>query len=134
MLETNDFLPHRRHWWVLYDGRVASVGHSLVGGQVDWVNKKLAAKMARQMQDPLTIASGSVPEWCAALCRACGFLLPLDTRTLHFQTSGFGIARALTNLQVWVLFLLTLAWRRNTSDGCSMFKPSRCTLRDARVS
>lgn len=93
--------PHRRHWWVLYEGRVASAGQSLVDGQVDWVNKKLAAKMARQMQDPLTIASGSVPEWCAALCRACGFLLPLDTRTLHFQTSGFGIARALTNLQVW---------------------------------
>jgi E3 ubiquitin-protein ligase TRIP12 len=51
-------------------------------------------------QDPLTVASGSLPAWCAGLTRWCGFLFPLETRLLHLQVTASGLARALTAMQM----------------------------------
>ncbi|KNC84223.1 hypothetical protein SARC_03555 [Sphaeroforma arctica JP610] len=88
-------------WYLLYPRQEALAMRDqvrILSGSA-FKNKTLNAKICRQLIDPLTLASASVPEWCDALCHRCGFLLPMKTRQSYLHATTFGIARALTNLQ-----------------------------------
>eukprot|EP00124_Ichthyophonus_hoferi_P005164 Ihof_evm2s686 gene=Ihof_evmTU2s686 len=65
----------------------------------EFINTKLNAKLTRQLQDPLGIASCGLADWCNELIIACPFLFPFETRKRHLQLTCFGTARALTLLQ-----------------------------------
>jgi E3 ubiquitin-protein ligase TRIP12 len=60
-----------------------------------FVNNKLNAKLLRQLQDPLTLCSSAFPSWCSSLVPLCSFLFPFDSKRLWFNSTSFGIARAL---------------------------------------
>eukprot|EP01134_Creolimax_fragrantissima_P002053 CFRG2053T1 len=88
-------------WFLLYNRQQAAVlSNTIVPlSDTNFINKKVNAKINRQLLDPLTLASSSVPEWCGTLCHTCGFLLPWETRQAFLHATTFGIARALTDLQ-----------------------------------
>jgi E3 ubiquitin-protein ligase TRIP12 len=66
---------------------------------VEFVNAKLTAKLARQLQDPLSLITNTMPSWCSSLCSELPFLFPLDLRQLYFRGSALGIPRALLALK-----------------------------------
>jgi E3 ubiquitin-protein ligase TRIP12 len=65
----------------------------------DFINAKLTAKLARQLQDPLALCTNTLPNWCATLCAELPFLFPLDLRQLYFRGSSLGVPRALLALK-----------------------------------
>lgn len=64
-----------------------------------FVCDKLNAKLIQQLQDPLCLASRSLPPWCPLLLTRYRFLFPYDTRQLYFQTTAFGVSRSIVWLQ-----------------------------------
>ena len=46
----------------------------------DFTSKKITNKIVQQIQDPLALAAGALPNWCEELARSCPFLLPFETR------------------------------------------------------
>ena len=80
-------------------GSSSAIGASVhVYPTESFLNPKLTAKLMRQLQDPLTICSGSLPSWCEFLSLHAPFLFPYDCRSLFFYTTSFGIGRALHTL------------------------------------
>eukprot|EP01133_Synstelium_polycarpum_P007971 gene7971-9365_t len=65
----------------------------------EFVSQKLTAKIMRQLQDPLALCSGALPDWSKQLLTYCPFLFPFECKRLFFFSTSFGIARALSTLQ-----------------------------------
>lgn len=63
-----------------------------------FINSKLSAKLARQLDEPLVVASGALPDWSLFLTRRFPFLFPFDTRMLFLQCTSFGYGRL---IQLW---------------------------------
>lgn len=64
-----------------------------------FVNTKLTAKMNRQLEEPLIVASNSLPNWSEDLARLYPFLFPFETRHLFLQSTSFGYSRSITRWQ-----------------------------------
>lgn len=64
-----------------------------------FVNTKLTAKLNRQLEEPLIVASGCLPSWSEDLAREFPFLFPFETRHLFLQSTAFGYARAMMRWQ-----------------------------------
>lgn len=64
-----------------------------------FASDKLNAKLIQQLQDPLCLASRSLPPWCPLLLTRYRFLFPFETRQLYFQTTAFGVSRSIVWLQ-----------------------------------
>ena len=60
-----------------------------------FVNTKLTAKMNRQLEEPLIVASRSLPSWSEDLARFYPFLFPFETRHLFLQSTSFGYGRSM---------------------------------------
>mmetsp|Transcript_28840 Transcript_28840/g.46657 ORF Transcript_28840/g.46657 Transcript_28840/m.46657 type:complete len:2038 (+) Transcript_28840:79-6192(+) len=73
-------------------------GGSLVS-PLEFVCQKLSAKLMRQLQDPLTLCSGSLPEWCHTQMASAPFLFSFECRRTFLYSTSFGISRALHRLQ-----------------------------------
>ncbi|XP_067214237.1 E3 ubiquitin-protein ligase HECTD1 isoform X6 [Linepithema humile] len=65
----------------------------------DFTSKKITNKIIQQIQDPLALAAGALPNWCEELARSCPFLLPFETRRLYFSCTAFGASRSIVWLQ-----------------------------------
>ncbi|XP_012253549.2 E3 ubiquitin-protein ligase Ufd4 isoform X9 [Athalia rosae] len=65
----------------------------------DFTSKKITNKVVQQIQDPLALAAGALPNWCEELARSCPFLLPFETRRLYFSCTAFGASRSIVWLQ-----------------------------------
>lgn len=63
-----------------------------------FVNAKLSAKLSRQLEEPLVVASGVLPSWTLQLTKKYSFLFPLDTRLFFLQCTSFGYGRL---IQLW---------------------------------
>jgi hypothetical protein len=61
--------------------------------------KKFNNKLIQQLQDPLVLASKSLPDWCKNLIHSYKFLFPFETRQLYFVTTAFGVSRSIVWLQ-----------------------------------
>lgn len=86
-----------RHWsWFYRDGLSFNTSQILSIGE--FMNTKLAAKATRQLQDPLVIMTGNLPNWLPQLAYACPFLIPFETRQLLFYVTSFDRDRALQRL------------------------------------
>ena len=64
-----------------------------------FVNTKLTAKMNRQLEEPLIVASNSLPSWSEDLARLYPFLFPFETRHLFLQSTSFGYSRSINRWQ-----------------------------------
>ena len=64
-----------------------------------FVNTKLTAKLNRQLEEPLIVASNCLPRWSEDLARLYPFLFPFETRHLFLQSTSFGYARSMTRWQ-----------------------------------
>ncbi|KAI7885357.1 hypothetical protein K492DRAFT_123830 [Lichtheimia hyalospora FSU 10163] len=66
---------------------------------VDFVNRKLTAKMQRQLEESLIIASGCLPDWTYWLMQKYSFLFPFETRYQFLQSTAFGYTRLMARWQ-----------------------------------
>ncbi|KAH6887572.1 hypothetical protein B0T10DRAFT_562785 [Thelonectria olida] len=64
-----------------------------------FVNTKLTAKLNRQLEEPLIVASNCLPSWAEDLARLYPFLFPFETRHLFLQSTSFGYARSMARWQ-----------------------------------
>lgn len=64
-----------------------------------FINTKLTAKMNRQLEEPLIVASNCLPDWSEDLARSFPFLFPFETRHLFLQSTSFGYSRSITRWQ-----------------------------------
>lgn len=64
-----------------------------------FVNTKLTAKLNRQLEEPLIIASQCLPTWSEDLTRCYPFLFPFETRHLFVQSTSFGYSRLMARWQ-----------------------------------
>lgn len=64
-----------------------------------FINTKLTAKLNRQLEEPLIVASKCLPSWSEDLARFYPFLFPFETRHLFLQSTSFGYMRSLSRWQ-----------------------------------
>ena len=62
------------------------------------VNERLTTKLKRQLQDPVSLCSGALPEWCDTLNKQLRPLVALETRASYFSYTAFGVSRSLHQL------------------------------------
>jgi len=55
-----------------------------------WISSKLDRKLRYQLEDPLSVVSGTLPLWCTLLPRLCPFLFSLKTRKMLLKYTAFG--------------------------------------------
>ncbi|CAH1991222.1 unnamed protein product [Acanthoscelides obtectus] len=82
------------YWTHLYP----AVEHRHIIPPVEFLNSKIAAKASRQLQDPLVIMTGNLPNWLQQIASVCPFLFPFETRQLLFYATSFDRDRALQRL------------------------------------
>ncbi|KAB8346105.1 hypothetical protein FH972_023153 [Carpinus fangiana] len=82
---------------VLTDNRLAIKIRAGSLGQ--FVNTKLTAKLNRQLEEPLIVASNCLPSWSEDLARVYPFLFPFETRHLFLQSTSFGYSRSMNRWQ-----------------------------------
>ncbi|CAI5764133.1 E3 ubiquitin-protein ligase HECTD1 isoform X5 [Podarcis lilfordi] len=79
---------------------VASDPYSTRNSQEDeFTSKKITTKILQQIEEPLALASGALPDWCEQITSKCPFLIPFETRQLYFTCTAFGASRAIVWLQ-----------------------------------
>lgn len=62
-----------------------------------FMNWKLTVKLNRQLEEPLIVASGSMPLWSIAATNEYPFVFPLNTRMFFLQSTSFGHSRLIHN-------------------------------------
>ncbi|KAI8146292.1 hypothetical protein BJV82DRAFT_601246 [Fennellomyces sp. T-0311] len=65
----------------------------------DFINRKLTAKMNRQLEEPLIVASSCLPGWTYWLMQEAPYLFPFETRYLFIQCTSFGYSRLIARWQ-----------------------------------
>lgn len=55
-----------------------------------WISPKLDRKLRYQLEDPLSVVSGTLPLWATTLPRLCPFLFSLKTRKMLLKYTAFG--------------------------------------------
>lgn len=79
-----------------------------------FVNNKLTAKLNRQLEEPMIVASACLPSWATDLPAFFPFLFPFETRYTFLQSTAFGYARL---MQKWVGQARTDNSRRDDNLG-----------------
>lgn len=64
-----------------------------------YISKKITNKLLQQIQDPLVLASSSLPMWCEDYNQSCPFLFSFETRQVYFNFTAFGASRSIVCLQ-----------------------------------
>ncbi|OUC44812.1 HECT-domain protein [Trichinella nativa] len=87
-----------RYWWILYEkSALVRCSAPLVPLTAFHVSK-IAAKISRQLQDPLIILSDHLPYWVEQVAYHCPFILPFDVRRSLFNVVALDHDRALQHL------------------------------------
>lgn len=86
-----------RYWYYLYSQNIIYTDRPLVP-QSEFTNIKINAKCTRQLQDPLIIITGQLPNWLQEIATVCPFLLSFETRQLLFKITAFDRDRAMQHL------------------------------------
>lgn len=84
--------------WVLHTLNM-DYGSSSGIAERAFVNNKLTAKLNRQLEEPMIVASACLPNWANDLPQYFPFLFPFETRFSFLQSTAFGYARL---MQKWV--------------------------------
>ncbi|XP_013418116.1 E3 ubiquitin-protein ligase TRIP12 isoform X2 [Lingula anatina] len=83
------------YWGALYE----TSSYDPLVSSLEFSSSKLIAKANRQLQDPLVIMTGNLPQWLPEIAAACPFLFPFDTRQMLFYATAFDRDRAMMRLQ-----------------------------------
>lgn len=75
----------------------ASVSKGL--NEASFVNNKLTAKLNRQLEEPMIVASNCMPGWSLDLPRCFPFLFPFEVRYAFLQSTSFGYHRLINKWQ-----------------------------------
>ncbi|KAF9924677.1 Ubiquitin fusion degradation protein 4 [Linnemannia zychae] len=67
--------------------------------QQEFVNSKISAKVNRQLEEPLIVASSCLPNWTVGLVSGFPFLFPFETRYTYLQSTAFGFSRSIMRWQ-----------------------------------
>ncbi|KAJ1939034.1 Ubiquitin fusion degradation protein 4, partial [Linderina macrospora] len=89
--QLHDHLPQAVR--ILHQKRLVSEDSEL------FINRKVAAKATRQLDDPLHVVCGAIPRWCHQLVHYAPFLVPFDTRLAYLQATSFGYSRNISRWQ-----------------------------------
>ncbi|KAL0267404.1 UNVERIFIED_CONTAM: hypothetical protein PYX00_009683 [Menopon gallinae] len=81
----------------------------------EFTSKKITNKLLQQIQDPLVLSSGALPNWCEELSHSCPFLFPFETRQLYFSCTAFGASRSI----VWLQTQRDMTLERQRTPGLS---------------
>jgi len=73
--------------------------HSHVKTPSLFINNKLTAKLNRQLEEPLIVASNCLPNWAEDLAKLYPFLFPFECRYLYLQSTSFGYSRSMSRWQ-----------------------------------
>lgn len=79
--------------------RVPFVGDKRNLSDSAFVNNKLTAKLSRQLEEPMIVASSCLPDWALDLPQHFPFLFPFATRYNFLQSTSFGYARLILKWQ-----------------------------------
>lgn len=82
-----------------FAGSPASAGTKAIPRD-KFMNWKLLVKLNRQLEEPLIVASGTLPGWALHITRQFPFMFPLDTRIFFLQSTSFGYNRLIHQWQV----------------------------------
>ncbi|KAG0662977.1 Ubiquitin fusion degradation protein 4 [Maudiozyma exigua] len=63
-----------------------------------FINAKLSAKLSKQLDEPIIIASGALPDWTFYLTKDFSFLFPFEARLFFLKCISFGYGRL---IQLW---------------------------------
>lgn len=66
----------------------------------DFTNWKLSVKLNRQLEEPLVVASGTLPSWSIHIIKQFPFIFPLETRIFFLQSTSFGYSRLINQWQL----------------------------------
>ncbi|KAJ3349929.1 Ubiquitin fusion degradation protein 4 [Entophlyctis luteolus] len=61
-----------------------------------FVNNKITAKLNRQLNEPLIVASSVLPPWCHSISTEFSFFLPFESRVVYLESAAFGYARSVS--------------------------------------
>ncbi|KAF9276611.1 Ubiquitin fusion degradation protein 4 [Mortierella alpina] len=64
-----------------------------------FINSKISAKVNRQLEEPLIVASSCLPNWTIGLIKGFPFLFPFETRFTYLQSTAFGFSRSIMRWQ-----------------------------------
>lgn len=64
-----------------------------------FLSSKLTAKLNRQLEEPLVVVGGILPDWTVDATRLYPFLFPFETRHLFLQSTSFGYSRLIYKWQ-----------------------------------
>jgi len=95
-----------------------------------FVNTKLTAKLNRQLEEPLIVASHCLPSWSEDLARLYPFLFPFETRHLFLQSTSFGYSRSMAR---WTLQENESRSGRHRDHPLFMGRPQRQKVRISRT-
>ncbi|KAF9202177.1 Ubiquitin fusion degradation protein 4 [Haplosporangium sp. Z 27] len=65
----------------------------------EFINTKISAKVNRQLEEPLIVASSCLPDWIIGLVTGFPFLFPFETRYTYLQSTAFGFSRSILRWQ-----------------------------------
>ncbi|KAF9998854.1 Ubiquitin fusion degradation protein 4 [Entomortierella chlamydospora] len=65
----------------------------------EFINSKISAKVNRQLEEPLIVASSCLPDWIVGLVTGFPFLFPFETRYTYLQSTAFGFSRSVMRWQ-----------------------------------
>ncbi|KAF9361495.1 Ubiquitin fusion degradation protein 4 [Mortierella sp. AD094] len=65
----------------------------------EFINSKISAKVNRQLEEPLIVASSCLPDWIVGLVTGFPFLFPFETRYTYLQSTAFGFSRSIMRWQ-----------------------------------
>lgn len=86
--------------------KLESLDASRAVAQNVFVNNKLTAKLNRQLEEPMIVASNCLPDWAMELPQLFPFIFPFETRYTFLQSTSFGYARL---MQKWLQSARTTA-------------------------
>ncbi|KFD55832.1 hypothetical protein M513_03271 [Trichuris suis] len=84
-----------RHWSVLYEGEALITTSAPLLPLSTFHVSKIAAKIHRQMQDPMVVITNHIPDWVEQIAP---FVLPFDARIALFGTIALDQDRALQRI------------------------------------
>ncbi|ODV95208.1 hypothetical protein PACTADRAFT_42344 [Pachysolen tannophilus NRRL Y-2460] len=96
-----------------------------------FINYKLTAKLNRQLEELLVVASGTLPGWSVHITRKFPFLFPTETRMFFLRSTSFGYSRL---IQQWQMRSNQEDENSNSSNlnSLQLGRPSRHKIRISR--
>ena len=65
----------------------------------EFYSSKIHSKTSRQLQDPLGVMTGNLPNWLVETGKSFPYLLPFEAKSLLFYVTSFDRDRAMLRLQ-----------------------------------